>query len=147
LVLVLFPLLLSSLIGGTAQAAPNDVLGRYWFPDRDGQFEVVREGGRYFGKVIAYDIEGQLDENNKDNSLRGRPFVGINMLADFHYDADDNRWTGGSIYDAVSGTTYDCTMWFEDGKPHVIQARGFVGFAFLGRTESFERVLEEQEES
>lgn len=72
LVVVFFTLLLSSCLGGAAQAAPDDVLGRYWFPDRDGQFEVALQNGRYFGKVIAYDIEGQLDENNEDSSLRGR---------------------------------------------------------------------------
>jgi len=137
-VLMIFSLLLVP--GAEAATSESDVLGRYWLPERDGQFEIYRKDDRYFGRVVEYDIPGQLDENNADKSLRSRAFIGIDMLANFRFEEDDGQWAGGTIYDAGNGKTYDCYMWFEKGKPNVLQARGFIGFSFLGRTESFTRV-------
>lgn len=133
------------LAGGLTASASTVVradalLGRYWLPDHDGQFEIYEREGRYFGRVISYDVPGQLDDANADPALRSRPFVGIDMFAGFRFDAAEGRWTGGTIYDGKSGKTYDCNLWFEAGEPHILQARGFIGFAFLGRTERFERV-------
>ncbi|MFK7895298.1 MAG: DUF2147 domain-containing protein [Myxococcota bacterium] len=118
------------------------MLGRYWLPDRDGQFEISKREGRYFGRVISYDKPGQLDIANEDPELRSRPFVGVDMFADFHFEKSESRWAGGTIYDAMSGKTYDCNLWFEAGEPGVLQARGYIGFSFLGRTEQFVRVEE-----
>lgn len=122
---------------------PNDVLGLYWLPDRDGQFEIYIKDGRYFGRVSAYDIGGQLDQENADPSLRTRPFLGIDMFENFRFDEKEGKWIGGTIYDGTNGKTYDCSMWFEEGEPNTLVARGFIGFSFLGRNQNFDRVLSE----
>lgn len=127
-----------------ARADANEVLGRYWLPDRDGQFEIYEQGGRYFGRVVAYDELEQLDENNADESLRSRRFLGIDMFTNFRFDADENQWVDGQIYDGTNGKTYDCYMWFEDGEPNVLVARGFIGFSLFGRNESFARVASQE---
>lgn len=135
-------LLFASLVAEAAGPVQRDtLLGRYWFPERDGQFEVYKKAGRYFGRVISFDEAGQLDENNTDPELRSRPFVGIDMLAGFEFDASESRWTDGTIYDPKSGKTYDCNLWFDVDEPQVLQARGYIGFSFLGRTETFDRVV------
>ena len=125
----------------TAHAGEGEVLGRYWLPDHDGQFDVYVKDDRFYGRVISYDVVGQRDEENDDPALRGRPFVGIDMFAAFRFDESETRWIDGTIYDPKSGKTYDCVLWFDDGKPDVLMARGFIGFAFLGRNERFDRVL------
>jgi uncharacterized protein (DUF2147 family) len=139
----LFLILVASLTAAASKQAGEDVLlGRYWLPDRDGQFEIEKREGRYFGRVVSYDKPGQLDYANADPALRSRRFVGIDMLADFHFNKAEAQWAGGTIYDGMSGKTYDCNLWFEASEPNVLQARGYIGFSFFGRTESFERVVE-----
>lgn len=128
-------------------SSADAILGKWWFPKRDGQLEVRCENDAYFGKVIAYDKPGQVDEHNPDPKLRDRPFVGIEMLADFKYDPNDQKWVEGTIYDGESGKTYKCTMWFENNNQDRLNVRGYIGFSFLGRTEIFERVRPEDEQS
>ncbi len=82
--------------------------------------------------MIAWHVEGQLDENGADASLRTRPFLGIDMLAEFRFDPKQAKWIDGTIYDGENGTTYRCSMWFEEDEPNVLVARGFIGFSFLG---------------
>lgn len=143
LVSTLFVLLASPLaFGAEAEIKANDLLGRYWFPDRSGQVELFEKDGKYFGKVISYNVEGQLDSSNPDPELQKRPFVGIEMFSDFEFDADDGHWVDGTIYDADSGTTYSCDLWFEDGDLSTLWARGYIGISLFGRTESFARAKE-----
>ena len=123
------------------EISPDEVRGRYWLPDHDGQVEIYAKGRRYFGRVVAYDVAGQLDEENADRTLRGRPFLGIEMFGNFRFDSDDGRWVDGTIYDGGNGKTYECTMWFEAGEPNVLVARGFIGFSLLGRNTKFDRVV------
>ena len=131
------------LLAGAVAAGegPVGLEGRYWLPERDGQFEVYRKGGRFFGRVIAYDVPDQRDKNNPDPALRTRRFVGIDMLESFRFDRESGQWVDGTLYDAETGNTYSGTLWFEDGEPNVLMGRGYVGFSLFGRTERFERVL------
>ena len=125
-----------------ADTDSDELLGRFWLPDRDGQVEMYKVGERYFGRVIAYEISDQLDENNPDPKLRSRRFVGIDMFSGFHYNERKNRWEGGTIYDAEGGKTYKCRLWFENDDSGVLWARGFIGLSVFGRTERFERVID-----
>ncbi len=134
------------LAAAQAKSAGDSLLGKWWFPEKNGQMEIYREGDKYFGKVISYEKPEQLDENNPDPKLQTRKFVGILMVQDFTYDADDKKWIDGTIYDADSGKTYSCTMWYKDDDPAVLNVRGYVGLAILGRTEVFTRVTKEDEE-
>lgn len=145
-ILHVLPVLVLVLLAFASQTRANgsEVLGRYWLPDHDGQIEIYRQADLFHGRVVSYDISGQLDEENPNPVLRARPFVGIVMLSNFQFEANSGRWVNGTIYDAASGKSYDCTMWFEEGEPNVLMARGFVGFSFLGRTERFVRVEPEK---
>lgn len=137
----------------TAAAAAEDrtacdaVLGKWWFPKQNGQMEIRCDKDVYSGKVIAYEKEGALDKNNPDPALRERPFVGVEMLKDFKYDAKKQQWSSGTIYDGDSGKTYKCTLWFKDGDTSRLNARGYVGISVLGRTEVFTRVTESEEKA
>lgn len=126
--------------GAASAQSPDDILGTYWTPKKDGQLVVYRKGTQYFGRLDSFDVAGQLDEKNPVEELRSRPIVGTDLLAGFSYDDEESRWTDGTIYDAKSGKTYRCNLWFEDDEPEVLWARGFIGFSVFGRTERFVRV-------
>lgn len=115
-------------------------MGPWWLPERRGQLEIYEKDGRYFGRVIAYEIPGKLDEKNPDPALRTRPLVGIDMFESFRFNESNGRWEGGTIYDFSSGRTFACILWFEDGDNRTLWARGYVGFSLFGRTEKFARV-------
>lgn len=46
------------------------------------------------------------DTKNFDPALRSRPLMGMPVLMGFAR-AGQGRWTGGKVYDAISGKTYD----------------------------------------
>lgn len=141
-------LLISGSRGVAADKSASDaVLGKWWFPKKNGQLEIKKANGIYSGSVVAYDDPEALDNKNPDPKRATRKFVGIEMLSNFKYDPDENKWVGGTIYDGDSGKTYKCTLWFEDGKPDALQARGYIGIALLGRTETFQRVTAEDEKA
>lgn len=129
------------------RAACDAILGKWWFPKRNGQMEIRCDKDVYSAKVIAYDKKDALDKNNPDPALRERPFVGVEMLKDFKYDAKKQTWAGGTIYDGDSGKTYKCALWFKDGDTSRLNARGYVGISVLGRTEVFARVTESEEKA
>ena len=124
-----------------AESSGDRILGRFWLPEKDGQLEIYRQGAKYFGRVVSYDVAGQLDEKNPAPDLRERPIVGVDLLSGFRFD-DEARWIDGTIYDAKSGKTYKCRLWFEDDDSDALWARGYIGISLLGRTELFERVSE-----
>ncbi|MBX7167831.1 MAG: DUF2147 domain-containing protein [Pirellulales bacterium] len=148
LVLTLAGLLILPAVALAAdKKSPGDtLLGKWWFPKKNGRLEIVNKDGVYFGNVIAYYEDPEaLDKNNPDESLRKRKFIGIEMLRDFTYDADAQEWSGGTIYDGDSGKTYKSRMWYKDGDPNTLNVRGFIGISILGRTEIFTRVTKEDE--
>jgi uncharacterized protein (DUF2147 family) len=127
------------------KAGADAILGKWFFPKKDGQLEIVRDGDTWVGTVIEYKDPDAKDKHNPDEAMRERPFIGITMLKDFKYDAEKKEWSEGTIYDGESGKTYKCRMWFENNDLNQLNVRGFIGFSFLGRTEIFERVTPESE--
>ena len=48
----------------------------------------------------------KVDTENPDASKRTQPIVGLTFLKGFKYDAGDDEWTNGEIYDPESGKLY-----------------------------------------
>ncbi|NQY68696.1 MAG: DUF2147 domain-containing protein [Flavobacteriales bacterium] len=93
---------------------------------------------KYEGKIVwlreSLNSAGKpkLDVENPEPGLRKRKKLGLVILKDFVFDADDNEWEDGSIYDAARGKTYSAYMWSEDG---TMSLKGYVlGMPFLGST-------------
>ena len=139
--LVLQAFLVVGLIATAVSASEPtaEVMGVWWFPDGSGQVEIYRKEGRLFGRVVSYRDSGQLDENNPDPTLRRRRFVGIDMIADFQFSNETERWEGGTIYDADSGRTYQGLLWIDPDDAETLWARGYVGLSIFGSTERFTR--------
>lgn len=123
-----------------AEVRADEVLGRYWLPNRVGQVELYRQDQRYYGRVVAFESPDARDKNNRDPNLRERPIIGMDMFSDFHFAPSNSRWVNGTVYDGGSGRTYSCSLWFEGANRDVLWARGFIGISIFGRTERFERV-------
>jgi uncharacterized protein (DUF2147 family) len=122
----------------------ESVLGR-WADDRsileiterDGQLRArviamedpVYQQGEKFGPVGA----PRRDDLNPDESMRGQPILGIELLSDYRYQS--GKWQG-RIYDAESGKTYSSNI--QVGRNGRLKMRGYIGAPMFGRTVAFE---------
>ncbi|MBL7906209.1 MAG: DUF2147 domain-containing protein [Bacteroidales bacterium] len=92
--------------------------------------------GRYVGEIVwlkePKETNGKekLDKNNPETKLQSRKIMGLQILKDFTYDAANDEWSGGTIYNPSSGKTYNCYMKFESGKS--LKIRGYIGKAWMG---------------
>jgi uncharacterized protein (DUF2147 family) len=79
------------------------------------------------------------DDKNPDPVARGKTIIGLVVLHGLkQLDAKGRQWTGGTIYDPVSGRTYSCNARL-DGDDRLF-LRGFWGIQLLGRTTTWTRV-------
>ncbi len=113
---------------------PDAVLG-LWLTSKEPestQIKIVKCGDKFCGKVAWTKDEDALDKENPDESLKSRKILGLNMIFDFTYDSDDNRWEDGFIYNPQDGKTYDCRMWLEEGDADTLNVKGTVGPKWMG---------------
>ena len=128
-----------------AQVKGDDILGVWTTGSKKGRVEIYKEDGKYYGKIIwlkePLNDEGQpkKDVNNPDDDAQSKPLMGLVNLKGFEFDADDEEWVDGTIYDPENGSTYDCYIWFEDGDRNLLNVRGFVGISIIGRTDEWVR--------
>ncbi|MDH3253170.1 MAG: DUF2147 domain-containing protein [Ignavibacteria bacterium] len=78
-----------------------------------------------------------LDIHNPDAALRDRPIIGLVILKSFAAEGND-RWTGGSVYDPESGSTYNATLELVD--TNTLDLRGYILIPLFGRTTTWTRV-------
>jgi uncharacterized protein (DUF2147 family) len=60
------------------------------------------------------------------------------VLSGLRYDAEQNMWVDGKIYDSNSGDTYDSVVSMQGHDK--LYVRGYYLFEWLGRTLEFYRV-------
>ena len=126
-----------------AQAGKADrIAGIYLTYDEDtgkekSQVKIHKaSNGKYVGEIVwlkePKETNGKekLDKNNPDTKLQSRKIMGLQILKDFTYDADEDEWSEGTIYNPSSGKTYNCYMKFENGKS--LKIRGYIGAAWMG---------------
>ena len=101
--------LLSVLAAG---AVPDAVAGRWQTPTRHGLVEIVACGASVCGRLVDSDglrADPHLrDSKNKDAAKQDRLLKGLQILQGFGY--QNGSWTGGSIYNAEDGGTYQATL-------------------------------------
>lgn len=85
--------------------------------------EIYEQNGKLYGKVI--DLLIKPDDTVCDacsGKLKNQPVVGMVILEDLSTYRD--YWKNGTILDPESGSTYGCSIWFEDGKADELRVRG-----------------------
>ncbi|HYQ56313.1 MAG TPA: DUF2147 domain-containing protein [Draconibacterium sp.] len=130
-------------LAGKAQEA-DKIVGVWWNDEKTTKIEVEKKDGKYIGTIV-YMIPEKYengappkDDENPDPALRNRSVVGIQILDGFEYDAKNEEWKNGTIYDPKSGKTYDCYSWLESDD--VLKLKGFVaGIRMLGRSSEWYR--------
>lgn len=148
-------LTLSFAIGAVAQSGDDAILGQWYTEDQRSIVQIYKEDGKYQGKMIALknpkygedepELEGQYvrDRNNPDPEKRSNHLVGNVIMQGFTYDADDNEWSGGKIYDPDNGKTYSCVVKLDD--PNTLAVRGYILIRTFGRTTEWKRVPKDEQ--
>lgn len=143
-------LLLALVLAVPALAAnADDILGVWFNQDKDAQIEIYRCGTKYCGRIIwlkapeypegsTDGIPGtpKLDHHNPDSLRKKEPILGLTIVRDFRFD-EENRWTGGTVYDPKNGKTYKGKMTL--AAPDRLDLRGYIGISLIGRTTSWTR--------
>ncbi len=147
---VLVAIVLVAVAWVPASADDGDAVVGVWATDpdnEDGQahIQIYKDGDSYAGKIIwleepVYppdDEEGmagkeKVDRENPDESLRGRPVLGMEMMSGFEF-AGDGKWKKGTIYAPDDGKTYKCKLALNDDG--TLKVRGYIGISMLGRNE------------
>lgn len=93
--------------------------------------------GKYYGKIVWLKEPNEngkpkVDKNNPESGKRNNPLMGLMLLRDFTYDADDEEWSGGTIYDPKNGKTYSCYISLNGNNK--LDVRGYIGISLIGRT-------------
>ena len=119
----------------------DKIIGYYLtFDDKTGaeksQVQIMKaQNGTYFGKIVWLKEPNRngapkMDENNSDKKLKSRPIMGLAIIKDFVYNAEDNEWTDGSIYNPTNGKIYHCIIKFDGANK--LKVTGYVGAAWMG---------------
>lgn len=142
---ILIPLVLLAIlvipVCGSAQSKADKIVGYYiTYDDETGaeksQVQIFKAtNGKYYGKIVWLkepnkNGKPKVDDKNPDSKLQNRPVMGLQILKDFTYDAGDNEWGNGTIYNPSSGKTYNCYMNFES--PTRLKIRGYIGASWMG---------------
>lgn len=106
------------------------------------QIRIVEADGALEGKIVKIFLEPGEDPNPRctecPDSRRGQPVLGMTFLSGLRKSAEGLVWSGGTILDPDSGRVYRSQATLsEDGRQ--LMVRGFIGFALLGRTQTWVR--------
>lgn len=125
------------LSSATAQTK-QDFNGFWWTDDRSGIIElIVSEQG--IEGITRWGDKPDTDRHNPEPELRSRSVKDITFLWGFSYDAKNNRWFDGQVYDPKNGKTYSAKLEI-DGSGNTLEMRGYIGISLFGRTATFTRV-------
>jgi uncharacterized protein (DUF2147 family) len=123
---------------------PNDIIGKWYTPEKDCIVEIYKSNNKYFGKIVwqknQYNEDGSLktDVNNSEPSLRSKALNGLIILKNFAF--EDDAWEDGTIYNPLDGNNYDAIIKIIDDK--TMSIRGFLGFSLLGKTTVWTKTTE-----
>lgn len=131
----LFLFLITVFMLSSVYAQEEKVKGIWYNTEKTSKIKIFKAtNGKYYGKIVWMEEPEKKDIENPDDSKKDDPILGMMLIKDFSYDADKKQWTGGSIYDPGNGKTYDCYMWFDEGRAEVLNVKGYVmGMKFAGR--------------
>lgn len=124
----------------TTESSP---IGIWLVEAGDAKVEIYRKSDELEGKITwlkePLDAVGRekTDSKNPDVKLQSQPIMGMIFLKGFKKNKNENKWSGGTIYDAKSGKTYKA--WMEPNGEKQLNLRGYVGVSLFGRTEEWMR--------
>ena len=109
--------------------------------------ELKIENKKLTGKIIALYIDGQLASDAPylcdkcKGKLHNQPIVGLTILNDLTWDRKAAKWQDGTILDPSNGKEYSAWLQVQEDQ-NSIEIRGFIGFSFAGRSQTWLRLAE-----
>lgn len=122
-----------------AQQNVNLIIGRWMSTENNLEVEVFKTGNEFRARVVWFDntddkripMNQRSDKKNPDQMLCSRKIIGMEGMNGLVYNAKDNEWQDGRIYDASTGKTWNAKISLApDG---CLKVRGFWHFEFLGK--------------
>ena len=138
----LFLLLFTVISFSSFSQKNSDVTGEWYNAEKDAIITIFEENSTLSGKITwmlnPNDENGnpKKDPLNPNKDLRDRDRLGLVMMTNFAYQKD-NVWDGGTLYDPKTGKTYSGMLTLKD--KDILNLRGYVGIALLGRTSTWTR--------
>jgi uncharacterized protein (DUF2147 family) len=121
----------------------DDIVGFWMHEENVVKIKIERVGNKYYGKMVWLekpnfaDGTPKKDIYNPDPALRDTPFIGLRIVKDLEYKGN-GTWGGGTLYDPEHGKTYGCKITLIS--QNEASVRGYIGFAFIGKSVRFYRV-------
>jgi uncharacterized protein (DUF2147 family) len=132
---------------GSSTWVANDITGTWLNKDKDAHIKIYSSYGKYYGQIVWLKIPNdpetgkpKLDKHNPDAALRTKPVLNLIILKNLEFDADDQEWSDGEVYDPKTGNDYSLTCTLKD--KNTMELRGYMGISLLGRTDIWTRVTE-----
>ena len=122
----------------------DQLCGKWMSSENNLTVQVYKNGDHFRAKIIWFKddpsepMEEWRDKHNPDPKLRSRKLLGMDVLSDLRYDADDNSWEDGTVYDAKHGHNWDASAYID--KQGLLRVRGYWHFKLFGKTMVFKRV-------
>ena len=108
----------------------QDIKGKWLTEAGDAQVEIYESNGKMNGKIVWLEKGPDTkDVHNKDEKLRSRKLMGVNILSGLTKEED--KWEGGRIYNPKNGKNYKCAIWLDGDK---LKVRGYIGFLYETQT-------------
>lgn len=124
----------------------DEILGKWMTVEHNLEVEVYKQGDNFRAKIIWFKIEDttrpmntRQDEKNPNPNLRTRKWLGMEVLHNLKYNADDDEWQDGIIYDAKHGKEWDSIAWIND--QGLLKVKGYWIFKWISKTLTFKKVL------
>ena len=137
--------ILSAVIWSAASASELSPVGLWKTIDDNtgkprGLVRIMEVNGEYQGKVEKIFTAPGEDPDPKcekcDGARHNQPVTGMTILWGLKKQGDE--YQGGAILDPGNGKVYRARMKL-DGEGEKLSVRGFIGFALLGRTQTWVR--------
>tara|TARA_B110000444_G_scaffold261104_1_gene311129 strand:- start:9436 stop:9879 length:444 start_codon:yes stop_codon:yes gene_type:complete len=139
----LFVILMGFLSASLHAQEPTDIIG-YWLNEKaDAKIEIYQKENIFEGKIVwmiqPKDENGnwKLDSKNPNENLRNRKKIGLKILHNLKWDADQKEWNSGKIYNSREGDTY--SLFAKIQESNTLNLRGFIGFSLFGKTTVWKR--------
>jgi uncharacterized protein (DUF2147 family) len=137
--------LLFNITSGVDTIPPSELIcGKWESFEKNLIVQVYMYENRFRAKILWFN-DGNLakmdtwtDIRNPDPSLRSRKILGMEVLRDLTYNAENKSWEDGMIYDAKHGREWNASAHID--KNGLLKVKGYWHFKFIGRTLTFTRV-------
>ena len=131
---------------GGAQAQMTPVGSWHTIDDKTGEIKslvvITESSGVLSGRVdklLRKDADQKAVCDKCTDDRKDKPMLGLEIIRAAKKAEGKDVWEGGNIVDPDNGTVYKLKLTPVDGGKK-LEVRGFIGFALLGRTQTWVRV-------